>query len=278
MVSFHLHLLSDATGETVRGVAKACLVQFRDVDTVEHNWPMIRTPAQVNHVLRQLQDIPGVVMYTVVDDLLRQSIENGCREIQMPCIAVLDPVIASLTKLLDTEFRGQPGRQHELNAEYFGRIDAMTFAMEQDDGQGVSKLVDADVVLVAVSRSSKTPTCIYLANRGVKAANVPFVPGVPLPKELLALDAVSGPMVVGLTSEPERLVQIRRNRLRMIGDDSRSSYADLEAVRDEVGAALRVFRERSWPVIDVTRRSIEETAAAIFQLLERRREADQADG
>jgi hypothetical protein len=278
MVSFHLHLLSDATGETVRGVAKACLVQFRNVDTVEHNWPMIRTVAQVNHVLRQLKDNPGVVMYTVVDDLLRQTIEDGCREIQMPCIAVLDPVIASFTKLLDTEFRGQPGRQHELNAEYFSRIDAMTFAMEQDDGQGVSKLVDADVVLVAVSRSSKTPTCIYLANRGVKAANVPFVLGVPLPKELLALDSVSGPMVVGLTSEPERLVQIRRNRLRVIGEDSRSSYADLEVVRDEVGAALRVFRERRWPVIDVTRRSIEETATAIFQLLERRREAEAADG
>jgi hypothetical protein len=142
----------------------------------------------------------------------------------------------------------------------------------------VSKLVDSDVVLVAVSRSSKTPTCIYLANRGIKAANVPFVPGVPLPKELLALDVDSGPMVVGLTSEPERLVQIRRNRLRVIGEASRSSYADLEAVRDEVEAALRVFRERKWPVIDVTRRSIEETAAAIFQLLERRREADVADG
>ena len=277
MVSFHLHLLSDATGETVRGVAKACLVQFRNVDAVEHNWPMVRTTAQVNHVLGQLKDNPGVVMYTVVDELLQQTIEDGCREIQMPCIAVLDPVIESLTKLLHTEFRGQPGRQHELNAEYFGRIDAMTFAIEQDDGQAVANLANADVVLVAVSRSSKTPTCIYLANRGVKAANVPFVLGVLLPKELLTLDPVSGPMVVGLTSEPERLIQIRRNRLRMIGDDRKSSYADLEAVKDEVSAALRIFRERGWPIIDVTRRSIEETAAAIFQLLERRRDADKAD-
>ena len=273
MVSFHLHLLSDATGETVRGVAKACLVQFRNVDTVEHNWPMVRTAAQVSQILKQLKKNPGVVMYTVVDESLRQCIEDGCREIQMPCIAVLDPVIAALTKLLHAEFRGQPGRQHELNAEYFGRIDAMTFAIEQDDGQGVSNLVTADVILVAVSRSSKTPTCIYLANRGVKAANVPFVPGIPLPSELLELDADTGPMVVGLTSEPERLVQIRRNRLRMIGEDGKSPYADLEAVQEEVGAALRVFRERGWPVIDVTRRSIEETAAAIFQQLEQRRDA-----
>jgi [pyruvate, water dikinase]-phosphate phosphotransferase / [pyruvate, water dikinase] kinase len=274
MVSFHLHLLSDATGETVRGVAKACLVQFTDVDTVEHNWPMVRTAAQVARVLQQAKDNPGVVMFTVVDEKLRRAIEGGCREIQMPFIAVLDPVLVSLTALLKTEFRGQPGRQHELNAEYFGRIDAMTFAMEQDDGQSASKLGNADVVLVAVSRSSKTPTCIYLANRGIKAANVPFVPGIPLPRELLDLDIVAGPLVVGLTSEPERLVQIRQNRLRVIGEAGKTSYADLDIVKDEVAAALRIFREHNWPVIDVTRRSIEETASAIFQLLERRRESN----
>ena len=274
MVSFHLHLLSDATGETVRGVAKACLVQFTDVDTVEHNWPMVRTSAQVDRVLQQVKGNPGVVMFTVVDEKLRRAIEDGCREIQMPFIAVLDPVLASLATLLKTEFRGQPGRQHELNAEYFGRIDAMTFAMEQDDGQAMSKLGDADVVLVAVSRSSKTPTCIYLANRGIKAANVPFVHGIPLPRELLELDIAAGPLIVGLTSEPERLVQIRQNRLRVIGEAGKSSYADLDIVKDEVAAALRVFREHSWPVIDVTRRSIEETASAIFQLLERRRESN----
>lgn len=274
MVSFHLHLLSDATGETVRGVAKACLVQFTDVDTVEHNWPMVRTSAQVDRVLQQVKGNPGVVMFTVVDEKLRRAIEDGCREIQMPFIAVLDPVLASLATLLKTEFRGQPGRQHELNAEYFGRIDAMTFAMEQDDGQAMSKLGDADVVLVAVSRSSKTPTCIYLANRGIKAANVPFVHGIPLPRELLELDIAAGPLIVGLTSEPERLVQIRQNRLRVIGEAGKTSYADLDIVKDEVAAALRVFREHSWPVIDVTRRSIEETASAIFQLLERRRESN----
>ena len=274
MVSFHLHLLSDATGETVRGVAKACLVQFTDVDTVEHNWPMVRTSAQVDRVLQQVNGNPGVVMFTVVDEKLRRAIEDGCREIHMPFIAVLDPVLASLATLLKTEFRGQPGRQHELNAEYFGRIDAMTFAMEQDDGQAMSKLGDADVVLVAVSRSSKTPTCIYLANRGIKAANVPFVHGIPLPRELLELDIVAGPLIVGLTSEPERLVQIRQNRLRVIGEAGKTSYADLDIVKDEVAAALRVFREHSWPVIDVTRRSIEETASAIFQLLEWRRESN----
>jgi regulator of PEP synthase PpsR (kinase-PPPase family) len=150
----------------------------------------------------------------------------------------------------------------------------MTFAMEQDDGQSASKLGNADVVLVAVSRSSKTPTCIYLANRGIKAANVPFVPGIPLPLELLELDIAAGPLVVGLTSEPERLVQIRQNRLRMIGEARKTSYADLDIVKDEVAAALRIFREHNWPVIDVTRRSIEETASTIFQLLERRRESN----
>lgn len=277
MTPFHLHLLSDATGETVRGVAKACLVQFTGIDTVEHNWPMVRTASQVARIMSRVKDYPGVVMFTVVDEKLKQIIESSCRKINVPFIAVLDPVIVSLTPLLNTEFRGQPGKQHELNAEYFSRIDAMNYALEHDDGQAVSGLKYAEVVLVAVSRSSKTPTCIYLANRGVKAANVPYVPGIPLPNELLELNFQTGPLVVGLTSEPGQLVQIRRNRLRVIGESGPTPYTDPDVVEGELVSALKVFRERNWPVIDVTRRSIEETASAIFQLLERRSDRQNAD-
>jgi hypothetical protein len=160
-----------------------------------------------------------------------------------------------------------PGKQHLLDNEYFARIDAMSFALTHDDGQSPWGLDEADVVLVGVSRTSKTPTCLYLANRGIKAANVPYVPGVPLPPELII---AKHPLIVGLTNDPERLIQIRRNRLSMLHHDGSTDYTDLDAVRAEVREARRVFAEHHWQVIDVTRRSIEETAAAIMKLLARR--------
>jgi regulator of PEP synthase PpsR (kinase-PPPase family) len=181
-------------------------------------------------------------------------------------------VISALASYLGRPSHGVPGRQHLLDSEYFARIDAMTFAINHDDGQSPWGIDDADVCLVGVSRTSKTPTCLYLANRGIKAANVPFVPGVPLPSELLK---TKKPLIVGLTNDPERLIALRRNRLSMLnrGND-RTDYTDLEKVREEVAQARRFFAERHWPVIDVTRRSIEETAAAILKLLARRQGLD----
>lgn len=270
-MKFHLHLVSDATGETIHSVARACLAQFEGVDPVEHNWTLIRTQAQVDKLLLQIEKNPGVVMFTVVNDRLRYTLLEGCRRLQVPCIAVLDPVIASLGTFLGVKAHGQPGRQHIMDAEYFGRIDAMTFALHHDDGQSAQSLKDADVILAGVSRTSKTPTCIYLANRGIKAANVPMVPGVPIPAELQELRNRPGqPFVVGLTKDPQRLVQVRRNRLQMLSQDVNTDYVDLEAVRAEVMAARKLFAKQNWPVIDVTRRSIEESAAAILQLYERR--------
>jgi len=267
---FHLHLISDATGETVHSVARACMVQFEDVEPVEHNWPLVRNTKQLEQILSQIGNTPGVVMFTLVNDELRTVLQDGCRRIQVPCIPVLDPVIGALAAFLGAESRGQPGRQHALDAEYFGRIDAMQYALNHDDGQAVWGLKDADVILVGVSRTSKSPTCIYLANRGIKAANVPFVPGVDLSKELFKSTKDGGPMVVALTKDPARLVQIRRNRLHQIADDDNTDYVDLETVKAEVASARRVYSENAWPVIDVTRRSIEETAAAIKQLMDRR--------
>ena len=267
MTRFHLHLVSDATGDTVHSVARACLVQFEGAEAIEHIWSMVRTKSQIERVIAGVQANPGVVLYTLVNETLRSPLVEGCRKLQVPSIPVLDPVIGALATFLGRQSRGLPGQQHLLDTEYFQRIDAMTFALTHDDGQSAWGLDEADVVLVGVSRTSKSPTCIYLANRGIKAANVPIVPGMALPPELFA---AKRPLLVGLTNDPERLIQIRRNRLSMLHQDERTDYTDIEAVRTEVAAARRTFAEHHWPVIDVTRRSIEETAAAIMRLLAQR--------
>ena len=270
--TFHVHLVSDATGETVGNVARACEAQFEDIDTVEHLWPMVRTQRQLEKVLTAIEVEPGPVLFTFVDDTLRVALQVGCRRIDTPCIPVLDPVIRALEGHFGVPSSGRPGRQHVLDSEYFHRIEAMDYVLTHDDGQSIHDIDTADVVLVGVSRTSKTPTSIYLANRGVRAANVPFVPGTPLPEELLV---ATRPLVIGLTNDPRRLVQVRRNRLRMLDHEAETDYVDPEAVRREVEAARRVFTTHGWPVIDVARRSIEETASAILQLYgERRRHGE----
>jgi hypothetical protein len=221
-------------------------------------------------VIASIRANPGVVLFTFVDAKQRLILQDSCRELRVPCIAVLDPVIAALAEYLHMASRNVPGKQHSLDADYFARIEAMNFVMNHDDGQATRNLSKADVILVGVSRTSKTPTCVYLANRGIKAANVPLVPGRPLPPELLEL---SGTLIVGLTIDPNSLVQVRRNRMRMINEGQESDYTDLEAVKAEVLAARRLFQEHEWPVLDVTRRSIEETAATIMRLYAERQEA-----
>ena len=264
---FHMHLVSDATGETVIGAARACVAQFDGVRPIEHFWNLVRTQRQLNLALEGIAEKPGIVIYTLVDRELRAKLENTARSMQVPCVPMLDPIMKGLSAYLGLESKAQPGRQHMMGEEYFSRLDAMDFAMRQDDGQAPSKLDAADVILVGVSRTSKTPTCIYLANRGIKAGNVPFVPGSPLPEILLSEKA---PMIIGLTEDAERLVSIRRNRLRMLNQTELTAYADMEAVRNEVNEARRFYTKMGWPVIDVTRRSIEETAAEIIKILARR--------
>jgi regulator of PEP synthase PpsR (kinase-PPPase family) len=269
MKNFHLHLVSDATGETNNAVARACFVQFEDVEPIEHNWLMIRTERQLEKVIAGIKANPGVVLFTILDKDLRKRLETACRELSTPYISVLDPVLDVLANYLQSKSRNLPGRQHALDAEYFARIEAMDFVIAHDDGQALIDLRKADVVLVGVSRTSKSPTCIYLGNRGIKAANVPLVPGLPLPAQLEDLD---GPLIIGLTNDPNVLVQIRRNRLRMLNETRDTEYIDPEAVKAEVAGARRLFSERGWPVLDVSRRSIEETAAAIMQMVDERRE------
>ena len=268
----HMHLVSDSTGDTVTAVARAGISQFDGVSPVEHVWSFVRSTAQVEQVLSMVKALPGVVIFSLVSTELRNALQEGCRELKMPCVPILDGVFQALSSLLGTETRQQVGRQHAMDDGYFSRIAAMDFMLQHDDGQCPWDLNEADIVLVGVSRASKTPTCIYLANRGLKTANVPVVLDCPLPKELGDL---TRPLVVGLTINPEPLVQIRSNRLRQMERGVSSlklsdDYIEMERVRAELVYARRLFAKYDWPVIDVTRRSVEETAAAVFQLFQGR--------
>jgi regulator of PEP synthase PpsR (kinase-PPPase family) len=268
----HMHLVSDSTGETVTTTARAGISQFDGVIPVEHVWSFVRSRAQVEQVLSMVKALPGVVIYTMVSPDLRKALDDGCRELKVPCVPILDGVFKALSGVLGAETRQQIGRQHAMDDGYFSRIEAMDFMLQHDDGQCPWDLNEADIVLLGVSRASKTPTCLYLANRGLKTANVPVVMDCPLPKEL---ESLTHPLVVGLTINPEPLVQIRSNRLKQMergGTSLRMSdnYTELERVRAELVYARRLFARFDWPVIDVTRRSVEETAAAVFQLYQGR--------
>jgi len=266
---FHLHLVSDATGETLITVARAAAAQYVTVAPVEHIYPLVRSHKQLDRVLAEIEASPGIVLYTLLDAELTDRLEGKCREFGLPSLSILGPVLRLFQSYLGAETSAKVGAQHTLNAEYFKRIDALNYTMLHDDGQHTDELQHADVVLVGISRTSKTPTSIYLANRGVKTANVPLVPGVPVPP---ALERLSDPLVVGLTASPERIVQIRQNRLLGLNAERANDlYVDREAVAEEVAISRRLCARHGWPLIDVTRRSIEETAAAVLALLTERR-------
>ena len=266
---FHVHLVSDSTGETLNAMAKAVVARFDGVIPIEHIYALVRSDRQMERVLAEIASAPGVVLHTLVDRELRDQLEEGCRVLDMPQIAALDPLVGALSRYLGAALSTRVGAQHALDTDYFNRISALDFAMAHDDGQGTTEQLEgADVVLCGVSRTSKTPTCIYLAHRGIRAANVPLVPNQEDGERLVGL---KNPLVVGLTVSPDRLVQIRRNRIDGLNASHTSAYTDQEAVRDETVKARRAFERRGWPVIDVTRRSVEETAAAIINVLNERR-------
>lgn len=266
---FHVHLVSDSTGETLNAMAKAVVARFDGVIPIEHIYALVRSERQMERVLAEVASAPGVVLHTLVDRELRDQLEEGCRQLDMPQIAALDPLVSALSRYLGAALSKRVGAQHALDTDYFNRISALDFAMAHDDGQGTTEQLEgADVVLCGVSRTSKTPTCIYLAHRGIRAANVPLVPGQEDGERLTKL---KNPLVIGLTVSPDRLVQIRRNRIDGLNAAQSSAYTDQEAVREETVKARRAFERRGWPVIDVTRRSVEETAAAILNVLNAKR-------
>ncbi|MEP0235504.1 pyruvate, water dikinase regulatory protein [Roseibium sp.] len=261
---FHLHLVSDSTGETLMTVARAATVQYEDVREIEHVYPLVRTQKQLDRVVSEIQAAPGIVLYTLVDKDISARLERTCRELGIPFVNILDPVFAVFQSYLNVTQTRRIGGQHELDAEYFKRIDALNYTMMHDDGQIWEDLEAADIVLVGISRTSKTPTCIYLANRGIKAANVPLVPDIPLPSQLLELKK---PLVVGLIASAERIQQIRRNRvLSLQSENYNDTYVDRKEIAREINLTRRLCSDNEWPLIDVTRRSIEETAAEIMAL------------
>ncbi len=267
---YHLHLISDATGETLNTVAKAVSAQFDGIAAREHIYSLVRTERQLQRAVNHIAANPGIVFFTLVNPSLRKTLEAECGKLKIPCVSILDRAVEVLGKFLGVEESHRPGGQHDMDSRYLERVEALNFAIQHDDGQNTQNFGRADVVLVGVSRSSKTPTCIYLAIRGVKAANIPVVPGVELPEHLFRL---AKPLVVGLWLSPERLLQIRRNRLITMGETKGSDYVDEEAVRAEIANTRKLFERFDWPSIDVSRRSIEETAAAILNLLAEREPA-----
>lgn len=262
MKQFDLHLVSDSTGETVSSVARAATVQFDDIEPREHIWSLVRTKGQLEKVIAGIKANPGVVMYTLVDKDLRDKLKAECLKLGVPCIPVLAQIIAELTTYLGIESSQLPGRQHELDEKYFSRVDAVNYTLSHDDGQMTWELQEADIIIVGVSRTSKSPTCVYLAHRGFKAANIPFVSGCPLPPDL---DKLTKPLIVGLTISTDRLIQIRKSRLQSLKQEEDTNYVDLEKVEAEILESRKLYAKHKWPVIDVTRRSVEETAAQIIQ-------------
>ena len=270
MKKFHLHLVSDSTGETVNSVSRSVMAQFEGVEEEEHLWSLVRTRGQMERVLEGIQENPGVVIYTVVSEELQEILLEGCRKIGVPCISVLSRILREMSSYLGIKESDKPGRKYELDEDYFTRIEAINFALAHDDGQQTHELKEADIILVGPSRTSKTPTCVYLSYRGLYAANVPFVKGCPLPESLFKLN---GPLVVGLVISPERLVVIRKSRMQSINEERETSYVDIDKIKEEVQEAKKLFAQQKWPHIDVTRRSIEETVAIIMNLYREHQQA-----
>jgi regulator of PEP synthase PpsR (kinase-PPPase family) len=265
---FHLHLISDATGETLTTMAKAAAVQYAQMRAIEHVHPLVRTGRQLERVLQEVEQSPGVVLYTVVKTELVEEIERRCRDLKVPCLHVLQPIMQIFESYLGAPKTPIVAGQHVLDAEYFARIDALNFAMAHDDGQLPQDLSRADIIILGISRTSKTPTSIYLAQRGFKTANLPLVPGIEPPA---ALSQPHTAFVVGLVASAERIAEVRRNRVQLIGDRKLDDYVDRTLITEEIQYSRRLCARHGWPVIDVTRRSVEETAATIIRLLHDRR-------
>ena len=266
---FHIHLVSDSTGETLNALANAALAQFENVDVQLHFYALVRGEHQLARALDHITIAPGLVFFTLANQDLRDRLIYRCDALLIECVDVLDAPVTALRQFLGSRETHKVGRQHQVDQRYLERIDTLNFTIAHDDGQSLDTINDAQVILTGASRTSKTPTCVYLAIRGVKAANVPLVPRLPAPAQLLA---AKKPLIVGLWVSPDRLVQVRRNRLTSMGETRDSNYVELDSVRAEIAATRQLFESQDWPMIDVSRRSIEETAAAVMNLLAERKE------
>lgn len=261
---FHLHLISDSTGETLIAAARAVTSQYRSNQAIEHVYPLVRNQKQLEVVIAAIDAEPGIVLYTISDEEISGFLENRCKRMGLPCVSVLDPIFQTFQSYLGKPTRRIVGAQHALDSEYFSRIDALNFTMLHDDGVIPEDVEEADLVLIGISRTSKTPTSIYLANRGIKTANIPLVPGITLPDSVLN---AKKPLVVALIATTDRIQQVRQNRLLELNAEGHdSSYADRASIAEELATTRKLCASQNWPMIDVSRKSIEETAAAILAL------------
>lgn len=267
---FHMHLVSDSTGETLAAIAKAAAVQYPNVRAIEHMHALVRTQRQLKRVLTSIEKEPGIVLYTVVNKALGEELEQYCKELKVPCHAVLQPIMQIFESYLGAPRTPTVAGQHVLDADYFRRIDAMNFTMAHDDGRLPENLSDADIIVLGISRTSKTPTSIYLAQRGYKTANLPLVPQVALPARLTEPHSA---FVVCLIANADRIAEVRRNRAALLADRDLETYVDRDLINGEIAYTRRIAAKYGWPVIDVTRRSIEESASMILKLLHDRKEA-----
>jgi regulator of PEP synthase PpsR (kinase-PPPase family) len=265
--TFHIHLISDSTGDTLNTMATAALAQFENVDVHIHPYALVRSEHQLTRALDHVAIQPGLVFFTLASEGLRDKLIRRCDAMLVDCVDVLEGPIAALRQFLGAAESHKVGRQHRVDQRYLERIDALEFTIQHDDGQSLASIDQAEVILTGASRTSKTPTCVYLAIRGIRAANVPLVAGMAPPDALLT---ARGPLIVGLWISPDRLIQVRRNRLAAMGQTHDSDYVDSDAVRAEIAATRRLFEVQDWPTIDISRRSIEETAAAVLNLLAER--------
>lgn len=267
MTTIVLHKISDATGQTLDVVSRACMAQFGDVEVTEKRWTMVHNADLVDKVLKGIRATPGFVIFTVVDDELSEQLVLGCKKLQVPCIDLLNPVLSQMGNYLGLVRDARPGSQHVMDGDYYAKIDALHYVLAHDEGQSLKDIHEADIILVGVSRTTKTPTSIFLANRGYKTANVPYLPGMKLPVELLA---ASRPLIIGVTKDPQRLVHIRLQRMELQGLTEETDYTELDAVTTEIRQAREVCEAQNWPILDVTRKSVEETADTIIQMLNTR--------
>lgn len=261
----NLHLISDSTGETLSSVSRAVMSQFEDIEANEFIWPLTRTKSQIEKAKESIKLNPGIVMYTILEDKLIEDLRSYCNEMKIPCISVLSRIISEFSNYLGSNISNSIGRQHILDAEYFSKVEAINYTITHDDGQSHWDLYDADIVLIGVSRTSKSPTSVYLSFRGYKTANVPFVSILTVPSSLFELKK---PLIVGLTIHPEKLMKIRETRLNHLGQDLPIIYTDIDAIKYEIAESRKLYAKLQCPIIDVTQRSVEETAARIIQLLQ----------
>lgn len=263
-----IHFVSDSTGETIDAAVVAVLAQFPEVKKKEFFWPMVRSVEQIENILENAIKNPGIVVYSIIDDRNRKELENGCKKQKLPFISPLDSLFDIIKGNISIVQSKIAGSQHRIDENYLKKVNAFEYAMQHDDGQKISTMREADIIIVGVSRTSKTPTCIYLANKGLKVSNIPLVSNTKLPDELFTF---SKPLIVGLIKDPRSLMHIRQTRLRLIGEQHTTQYADIDSIKTEIIQARKIFTKHGWPTIDVSRRSVEETSASIIQIFNQKK-------